>query len=267
MPTRPLSLLKCRRYFPSFLDSIFHHFSTAFPSFINSIFHNFSTAFPSFIDSIFHNFSTAWSIISRQHFPSFLDNIFHNFSTAWSIISRQHFPSFLDTEMARVNEIPVTHRQKYPHCTQSITLLLLTCDWKSRGISSHGFNSAFPEYSGFCSTWWRHQMEAFSSLQAFCAGNSLVTTQRPVMRSFDVFFDLRLNKRLSKQAWGWWSGPVFCLFLGVSSDYAQPITGQVTEVTCPVIGRAQPELTPSKRQKMGPEAPSRSLLRHCNEKG
>ena len=24
-------------------------------------------------------------------------------------------------------------------------------------------------------------------------------TQRPVMRSFDVFFDLRLNKRLSKQ--------------------------------------------------------------------
>ena len=28
--------------------------------------------------------------------------------------------------------------------------------------------------------------------------------QRPVMRSFDVFFDLRLNKRLSKQSWGWW---------------------------------------------------------------
>ena len=30
-------------------------------------------------------------------------------------------------------------------------------------------------------------------------------TQRPVTRSFDVFFDLRLNKRLSKQPWGWWS--------------------------------------------------------------
>ena len=28
--------------------------------------------------------------------------------------------------------------------------------------------------------------------------------QRPVTRSFDVFFDLRLNKRLSKQWWGWW---------------------------------------------------------------
>ena len=28
--------------------------------------------------------------------------------------------------------------------------------------------------------------------------------QRPVTRNFDVFFDLRLNKRLSKQPWGWW---------------------------------------------------------------
>ena len=39
-------------------------------------------------------------------------------------------------------------------------------------------------------------------------GNSPVTgefpIQRPVTRSFDVFFDLRLNKRLSKQWWGWW---------------------------------------------------------------
>ena len=29
-------------------------------------------------------------------------------------------------------------------------------------------------------------------------------TQRPVTRSFDVCFDLRLNKRLSKQPRGWW---------------------------------------------------------------
>ena len=37
--------------------------------------------------------------------------------------------------------------------------------------------------------------------------------QRPVRRSFDVFFDLRLNKRLSKQSWGWrfetLSGPLW----------------------------------------------------------
>ena len=30
--------------------------------------------------------------------------------------------------------------------------------------------------------------------------------QRPVTRSFNVFFDLRPNKRLSKQSWGWWFG-------------------------------------------------------------
>ena len=51
-------------------------------------------------------------------------------------------------------------------------------------------------------------MEKFSALLAICAGNSPVTgefpTQRPVTRSFDVFFDLRMNKRLSKHRWGWW---------------------------------------------------------------
>ena len=39
---------------------------------------------------------------------------------------------------------------------------------------------------------WRHQMETFSVLLAICAGNSPVPAQRPVTRSFDVFFDLRL---------------------------------------------------------------------------
>ena len=52
------------------------------------------------------------------------------------------------------------------------------------------------------------QMEIFSALLAICAGNSPVTgefpTQRPVTRSFDAFFDLCLNKPLSKQSWGWW---------------------------------------------------------------
>ena len=31
-------------------------------------------------------------------------------------------------------------------------------------------------------------------------------TQRPVTRSFDAIFDMCLNKRLSKQPWGWWFG-------------------------------------------------------------
>ena len=52
--------------------------------------------------------------------------------------------------------------------------------------------------------WWRHQMETFSVLLALCVGNSPVTgefpSQRSVTRSLDVFFDLHLNKRLSKQS-------------------------------------------------------------------
>ena len=66
---------------------------------------------------------------------------------------------------------------------------------------------------GSCS-WWRHQMETFSALLAICAGKSPVTdgfpAQRPVTRSFDIFFDLRLNKRFSKQSWGWWFETLSC---------------------------------------------------------
>ena len=51
-------------------------------------------------------------------------------------------------------------------------------------------------------------METFSASLALCAGNSPVAgefpSQRPVTRSFDVFFHLRLNKRLGKQSWDGW---------------------------------------------------------------
>ena len=47
-------------------------------------------------------------------------------------------------------------------------------------------------------------METFSALLALCAENSPVTgeflSQKAVTRSFDVFFDLRLNERLSKKS-------------------------------------------------------------------
>ena len=49
-------------------------------------------------------------------------------------------------------------------------------------------------------TWWRHPMETLSASLVICAGNSPVTgefpSQMPVTRNFDVFFDIRLNKRL-----------------------------------------------------------------------
>ena len=62
--------------------------------------------------------------------------------------------------------------------------------------------------SGIAKNWpdsrWCHQMETFSVLLALRVGNSPVTgefpSQRPVTRNFNVFFDLCLNKRLSKQS-------------------------------------------------------------------
>ena len=67
---------------------------------------------------------------------------------------------------------------------------------------------------GLASPWWRHQMETFSASLARCEGNSPFTgelpSQRPVTWSFDVFFDLRLNKQLSKQSIFQWFETLLC---------------------------------------------------------
>ena len=49
---------------------------------------------------------------------------------------------------------------------------------------------------------WKH----FPRYWSFVRGihrSPVNSPQKLVMRSFDVFFDLRLNKRLSQQSWGW----------------------------------------------------------------
>ena len=52
-------------------------------------------------------------------------------------------------------------------------------------------------------TWWRNQMETYFALLDLCVGHSPVVgefpSQRPMMRSFDVFCRLHPHKRLSKQ--------------------------------------------------------------------
>ena len=69
--------------------------------------------------------------------------------------------------------------------------------WKSsimcKRIKRHHYIETSSEQ--YLLTWWRHQMETFSALLAICSGNSPVPgefpSQRPVTRSFNVFFDLR----------------------------------------------------------------------------
>ena len=68
--------------------------------------------------------------------------------------------------------------------------------------------------------WWRHQIMMTSSngnifrvtghLCGEFTGPRWIPTQRPVTRSFNVFFDLCLNKQLSKQSWGWWFETPWC---------------------------------------------------------
>ena len=58
-------------------------------------------------------------------------------------------------------------------------------------------------------------MGAFCALLALCVGNSPVTGEFPPQRSvtFNVFFDLRLNKRLSKQSRRrWFETPLLSLW-------------------------------------------------------
>ena len=57
---------------------------------------------------------------------------------------------------------------------------------------------------------WKH----FPRYWPFVRGihrSPMNTAQIPVTWSFDIFFDLILNKRLSKQSWGWWFETPSCL--------------------------------------------------------
>ena len=78
-------------------------------------------------------------------------------------------------------------------------------------LSHCGWNN--PEGNGYIRRWVLKIMVTSSNGNIFRVTGPLCweftgpcefPTQRPVTRSFDVFFDLRLNKRLSEQPWGWW---------------------------------------------------------------
>ena len=80
-------------------------------------------------------------------------------------------------------------------------------------------------------------METCSELLAICVGNPPIPgdfpTQRPVTRSFDVFFDLRPNNRLSKQWWGWWfetpSSPLWGHFNVLECQYLSCVLSSVSQ--------------------------------------
>ena len=130
-----------------------------------------------------------------------------------NVIKRKNFPRYLSFERAATSHrwIPLTKASDAEELWCS-----LICAWKNR-LSKQSrrrwFETPLPSL-------WRHcNVKAFIYMMTSSNGNIFrVTsplcgeftgpgefpTQRPVTRSFDVFFDLRPNKRLSKQWRGWW---------------------------------------------------------------
>ena len=72
-------------------------------------------------------------------------------------------------------------------------------------------------------TWWRHQLETFFALLALCEGNPPVTDGFLSQRPF--FFDLRLNKQLSKQSRPWFKTLLrHCNEVEVEVEHSETIT-------------------------------------------
>ena len=70
----------------------------------------------------------------------------------------------------------------------------LTLHWKNYQTGNHFHDDVIK---------WKH-FHVTGPLCGEFTGPGEFPAQRPVTRSFDVFSDLRLNKRLSKQPWSWW---------------------------------------------------------------
>ena len=129
------------------------------------------------------HFPYNWPVVreSTPEFPS------HTFDTSFGVCLDNCWTNI------RVGDL-------WRHVAHGTSLSWIMAKWIKTSLSQHIGPTFCPR--PFIQSWWRHQMETISSLLAICAENSPVPgefpAQRPVTRSFDVFFDLRLNNRLSK---------------------------------------------------------------------
>ena len=80
-------------------------------------------------------------------------------------------------------------------------ILMKQCKWCTAEHKSRHMGSAI------CRALHDSAMTSHDDVTKWCeefTGPGELPAQRPVMRNFDVFFGLRLNKQLSKQPRGWW---------------------------------------------------------------
>ena len=123
-----------------------------------------------------------------------------------SIIAFQMTGSLTAQQVVVADKLMSSYQYRTSHYKDGT--MLWPSDLYNQGFPNIWKDGLYIETELRASSPWRHQMETFSMLLAICVGNSPVTgelaVQRPATRSFDVFFDLRLNKWLSKQSWRWW---------------------------------------------------------------
>ena len=131
------------------------------------------------------------------------DNRFYHFSLSCSLIIRSRFISLL-IEHTVVLAIFVDNYLSYHHtgaCDEDKICLcsgpfVLTSNYMhthGRGVIIHPRSNLMMTSSD------RNIFRVTGPLCGEFTGPSEFPTQKPETRSFDVFFDLRLNKRLSKQ--------------------------------------------------------------------
>ena len=83
-------------------------------------------------------------------------------------------------------------------------------------VESHVYVFWICFYEYICNVMTSSNGNIFQVTGHLCGDSPVIgefPAHRPVTRSFDVFFDhvdLRPNKRLSKQSWGWWLETPFC---------------------------------------------------------
>ena len=109
-------------------------------------------------------------------------------------------------------------------------------------------------------------METFSALLVNSPVTGEFPAQRLVTRSFDVFFNLRLNKRLGKQWWGWWfktpSRPLWrhCNDVKSMLSMKQMMIGDLPFTQYVMISMAIDRLSLSWRHEMEPLSALKSFV-------
>ena len=149
--------------------------------------------------------------------------------------------------------LPVHDWYLYLNQFTSLYLCLSACDLANclicTGTTCNTCENKFYKQNGACQgeVWaacgWHCRPLTSITLLAVCAGNSPVTgefpTQRPVTRSFDVFFDLRLNERLRKKSRGWWFETPSRPLWRHSNDLMDSISGRQCLLFCADAGNTK----------------------------